>query len=49
MRYTEPKIIRTDEAILAVQSLDKPTKPHDDIQDSVDNRVTTFAAYESDE
>ena len=51
MRYTKPLVIRADEAILAIQSVNKPDsqKPLRDILDNAGTKLTTAAAYEADE
>lgn len=52
MRYTEPRIIRNDEAIVAIQSVGLPNsqKPQDVTLDNyVGGMRTTPAAYEADE
>jgi hypothetical protein len=52
MRYTEPRIIRNDEAILAIQSVGLPNtqKPSQFTQDNYVGGIrTTPLAYEADE
>jgi len=52
MHYTEPKIIRTGDAILAIQSVnqtDDSLKPPSTILDSNHTVKTTVGAYEADE
>lgn len=53
MRYSQPKILRTDEAVLAIQSvgLNDNSKPDGAFLDSAVDpaRNTTIGAYEADE
>ena len=49
MRYTQPQILRIDDAVLAIQSTggDNPNKPDDGFVDLI--KSCTAGAYEADE
>jgi hypothetical protein len=52
MRYTEPKIIRTENAVSLIQhvgDVNDSTKPLEDILDNNQTKQTSPSAYEADE